>query len=935
MEIMIWIFSPHEELVAALGDACPYYDAYLTEEAGATDRLEFSIPGDHPTAAEVKAGCIAVIQLPEGIFRAFRVMTQRRGFGDDGTRYVQCYCEDTAYDELNAAPVIDRRPDDPAEALLAALENSLWEPGVVDSGFPAGQTNFYHESALSCLKKMVETWGGEFQFRIEHDGRKITGRYVDFLRQRGRDTGFRVTVNRNMRSLEGEEDITGLATALYGFGKGEEHEETGGYGRRISFADVEWKVENGDPVDKPLGQEWVGDPEALAAWGLKGGTVHRFGFVIFEEVEDPTELLRLTWEELQKRKAPQVNYKVGLIDLEHTEGQEHMAVRLGDWVSVIEDDLGIEFKARVIKRRVPLREPENTELELGHIQPTMADTINRMEQVADRAVLIGDPISLLDGRIQTLTDELNRAPGYLYFSPIDGILVTDKPKGQAPASAIRLKGGILAIANEWDPAVQDFKWRSFGTGEGFTADLITAGTMLADRIRGGDLYLGGVIDGIGKDGRLFLLDANDEVVAQMDAGTRGFDQLTIGRLDCPNVAQVLIEDVDYYVDVTNGNDENDGLTPATAFKTIQRALDVCPKVLYATCRINVSGSGNWEEFLYIRSYYGHGNLEIFFPGNLTIQGAALIEDCHTRIKIYDALINFRAIPDVPDSQQSTLWILNSQMVEIYRMKAFGTTQIPYVIQASNSYVHLEDSEVWDAQSACIIAQRGTRFDVVNVKGGNAPYGLWASRAAIIGGHGDGLPAPKGTTSNTRSTGGGIVWNGFDFSWTGGTAPPPKSTVTTKRWSATWAGSYEPTYGWRTDYVFQGDPGSWAPAIGNYRGLWGFNANSIRSALNGKTVKSIRIKITRDSKGGYYSSRPAYFYTHNKGSATGSQPVLSNSAGKLASFKPGESKWVNLPVSFGNALKNGTATGIAIYDSSGSQQNYMRFSKSATLEITYQ
>src|SRR5690606_12654477 len=95
-------------------------------------------------------------------------------------------------------------------------------------------------------------------------------------------------------------------------------EETGGFGRRISFADVEWKVENGDPVDKPLGQEWVGDPEALAVWGFQGGTVHRFDFVIFEDVEDPEELLRLTWEELQRRKAPQVNYRVKIIDLEHT-----------------------------------------------------------------------------------------------------------------------------------------------------------------------------------------------------------------------------------------------------------------------------------------------------------------------------------------------------------------------------------------------------------------------------------------------------------------------------------------------------------------------------------------------------------------------------------------------------------------------------------------
>src|SRR5690606_25068294 len=104
---------------------------------------------------------------------------------DSGTRYRYFYCEDLAVDELNAAPIIDRRPNNPLDALNAALENSFWRVGQVDGGFPEAHTNFYHETAMSAFQKMVETWGGEFRFRIERDGRRITGRYVDFLRQRG------------------------------------------------------------------------------------------------------------------------------------------------------------------------------------------------------------------------------------------------------------------------------------------------------------------------------------------------------------------------------------------------------------------------------------------------------------------------------------------------------------------------------------------------------------------------------------------------------------------------------------------------------------------------------------------------------------------------------------------------------------------------------
>src|SRR5690606_36476683 len=373
----------------------------------------------------------------------------------------------------------------PLDALIGALENSLWEIGQVDGGFPEGSTNFYHETAMSCLQKMVETWGGEFRFRITHDGKRITGRYADFLLPAGTDTGFRVTVGKNLRELEGEEDITALATALYGYGRGEEHEETGGFGRRISFADVEWKVENGDPVDKPLGQEWVGDPEALAVWGFQGGTVHRFDFVIFEDVEDPEELLRLTWEELQRRKAPQVNYRVKIIDLEHTEGRPFEAVRVGYWVTVIDDDFkpSLEFKARVIEKITPLNNPENAEIVLGQEIMTLQDAVNRATREASRAVKMGDSISLLDSTFQTLTDELRRTPGYVYITQTDGLLVTDKAKDQHPTSAIQLKGVMLAIANEWDPAKNDFNWRAFGTGDGFTADGITAGTLNASLVR--------------------------------------------------------------------------------------------------------------------------------------------------------------------------------------------------------------------------------------------------------------------------------------------------------------------------------------------------------------------------------------------------------------------------------------------------------------------
>ena len=43
------------------------------------------------------------------------------------------------------------------------------------------------------------------------------------------------------------------------------------------------------------------------------------------------------------------------------------------------------------------------------------------------------------------------------------------------------------IASQRTADGRDWDWKTFGTGQGFFADLIVAGTMLADRIRGGEL----------------------------------------------------------------------------------------------------------------------------------------------------------------------------------------------------------------------------------------------------------------------------------------------------------------------------------------------------------------------------------------------------------------------------------------------------------------
>ena len=67
------------------------------------------------------------------------------------------------------------------------------------------------------------------------------------------------------------------------------------------------------------------------------------------------------------------------------------------------------------------------------------------------------------------------------------------------------------IAGERTEDGKDWKWSTFGRGRGFFADYIVAGTMLADRIRGGLLELGGYNN---KDGILRMKGANGEKIGE-------------------------------------------------------------------------------------------------------------------------------------------------------------------------------------------------------------------------------------------------------------------------------------------------------------------------------------------------------------------------------------------------------------------------------------
>ncbi|SUU91720.1 Phage-related protein [Alloiococcus otitis] len=196
------------------------------------------------------------------------------------------------------------------------------------------------------LSEFVNAGDWEMQFFIEVTHDRITARYINFKTQIGVNNGQRVVYGHNALEILKEEEKTELYTALIGRGRGEEvsdgsESESGqaGYGRKINFSEVEWSKAKGDPVDKPKGQRYVEIPEASQLYGIVGGKP-KVGFIDFEEEEDPENLLRLTYQELERVSRPQVTFKTSAV---YVDGQ------IGDTVRVVRPDKMIDYNTRIFE----------------------------------------------------------------------------------------------------------------------------------------------------------------------------------------------------------------------------------------------------------------------------------------------------------------------------------------------------------------------------------------------------------------------------------------------------------------------------------------------------------------------------------------------------------------------------------------------------------
>lgn len=377
------------------------------------------------------------------------------------------------------------------QALNVCLGPTRWTAGTVDqTGTVDKGLTFYHTSAREALQSILKC-GGELETEITVSGGRVTSRRVGIRSHRGAKGGHRrFTYTKDLTSVSRTEHY-GAITACYGYGKGTET-DTGGYGRKLTFGDIN------------NGKNYVEDATALRLYGRpdgRGGRAHVFGQYENSNCEDAATLLAETRAYLDSRKEPGMTYEADVVDLVQF-GREWEGVAVGDDVQIVDTCFSpaLRCEGRVTKL-VTDELGGAMRVTLGNITETMTDMwLAQQKQVSSLSkrssswdVAASTPPAYLQQVVDAMNTQFNMSgssytftsfeQGTIYASvPMDANGRSTTGKGSAMqlcSQGFRIASGCKADGS-WD-------WRTFGTGAGFTADLITVGTLMGDLIKAGTI----------------------------------------------------------------------------------------------------------------------------------------------------------------------------------------------------------------------------------------------------------------------------------------------------------------------------------------------------------------------------------------------------------------------------------------------------------------
>lgn len=311
------------------------------------------------------------------------------------------------------------------------------------------------------------------------------------------------------------------------------------------------------------------------------------GAIICDTQEELEKALKKKCEEQFEADVdkPKITIEADMELLQNTELYDDVMelekVSLGDTVHCNHSKLGITSDARVIELEWDAAKNKMKSVVLGDFQynflSNASSVMNRVEQaIRTDGTLIGQQVI---GIINGVKAQLKAQSTVAQKQAVRAVMFEDLDPSSPTFGAMCIGTLGFEIASERTEDGRDWKWSTFGTGQGFFADFIVAGTMLADRILGGTLRIGGMDD---KNGIISVTDNKGNKIAEIS--NEGINNYGIGgwdrRVQIKNGTIMLARNngdypvyIDYFGDkgitIRKGGKIND----ATGGKTLMRIFE--------------------------------------------------------------------------------------------------------------------------------------------------------------------------------------------------------------------------------------------------------------------------------------------------------------------------------------------------------------------------
>ena len=409
----------------------------LDLEVNKSGSFTFTIYKDHPYYDQIqKLSTIITVYRDEVLIYRGRVIRSSDGFYNDKTFICEgelSFLLDSvqrAYTFAGSPAALFRQFINGHNAQVGADKRfTVGRITVTDPNDYINRSNSAYESTLNNLsEKLVNSLGGYIDITPGSGDSRVINWISDYPDQSAQS----ITFGENLLDFTKSNSAETIITALLPLGAIIETEGTSESEQRVTIESV-----------TPDGSDFIYDQAAVDMYGWI------FGVQIWDDVTEPSNLLRKAQAALAERINIAVSIELSAIDLSAMD-KDIDAFKLGDHVRVVSLPHNLDASYLLTKQSIDLLHPENNKITLGYTYTTFTDTtyssINAGASVTQKVEAIGSSY-VSNAKLQ---DEIAASTAYITDDVLTDYTTSEQVNTALTALHTQIGAEIRTIlAGEW------------------------------------------------------------------------------------------------------------------------------------------------------------------------------------------------------------------------------------------------------------------------------------------------------------------------------------------------------------------------------------------------------------------------------------------------------------------------------------------------------